>query len=74
MDFSSGRKSEGRGNRQYTVINKLYNLLEGDKCSGRNLNRVQMPARGVFRVGLPEKVPFAQRLKGKGGEPRRYLE
>lgn len=27
-----GGRAEARGDRQYTLINKLYNLLEGDKC------------------------------------------
>lgn len=78
MELSVGRKSEGRRNRQYTVIKKLYTLLEGDKCSGRNLNRVrrcEVPARRVVMVGLPEKVLFAQTLEGKReSEPCRYLE
>lgn len=73
MELSIGRRSEDRRNRRYAIINKLYNLLEGDECRRRNLNRVQrwgLPARGVFRVGLPEKVQFAQRLKGKEGVSR----
>lgn len=68
MELSVGRRSESRRNRQYTVIKKLYNLLEGDECSGRNLNRVRkwgVPARGVDMVGLPDKVLFAQRLEEK---------
>lgn len=28
MELSAGRRSEGRRNRQYTVIKKLYNVLK----------------------------------------------
>lgn len=51
MELSVGRRSEGRRNRKYTVTKKLYNLLEGDKCSGRSLNRVKEMGSASKRSG-----------------------
>lgn len=66
MELSVGtERVNGGGDRQYALINKLFNLLDGNKWNGGNLNRVKgdgdMPASGVV------KVSYALRLEGNEG-------